>query len=151
MNLLLFPLSLLLGYSPPKAPVIELKGYYECQGGLLASGQGSLACYAPTQQGCQRGKVILASEKRVNSSTEKTRFTIVDTVQLTLRSPNSLTIARCTTATGQTSMYFVFCTHDALGSKYLRHVRRIWGVNKQGRLVEVPARAVKCLNDDFGA
>ncbi|QKG59272.1 hypothetical protein GKZ68_21575 (plasmid) [Hymenobacter sp. BRD128] len=75
----------------------------------------------------------------------------MDTVQLTLRAPNSLAIARCTTPTGQTRTYFVFSTHDALGSKYLRHVQRIWGVNKQGQLVEVPAQNVKCLNDDFGA
>ncbi len=75
----------------------------------------------------------------------------MDTLQLTLRSPNSLAIARCITSAGQTSTYFVFCTHDALGSKYLRHVQRIWGVNKQGQLVQVPARTLKCLNDDFGA
>lgn len=151
MKLLLLPLSLLLGYSPPKAPVITLMGYHACQGRLLESGQAAFSCYAPTQRGCQRGKVILASEKRVSTASEKTRFSIVDTVQLTLRAPNSLAIARCTTATGQPSTYFVLCTHDALGSKYLRHVQRIWGVNKQGQLVEVPARTLQCLNDDFGA
>lgn len=142
---------LLLGSSPPKTPIITLTGYHACQGRLLESSQAALSCYAPTQRGCQRGKVILASEKQVTTSSQKTRFTIVDTVQLTLRSPNSLAIARCTTVTGQTGTYFVFCTHDALGSKYLRHVQRIWGVNKQGQLVEVPARTLKCLNDDFGA
>jgi hypothetical protein len=125
MKLLLPLFLLLLDYSPAKTSVIKLTGYFECE--VLESGQGSLACYVPTQRGCQRGTVILAFEKRVATSSEKKPFTIVDTVHLTLRPPNSLAIASCATATGQMGTYFVFCTHDALGSKYLRHVQRIWG------------------------
>ncbi|GEM_PF-2865270 len=154
MNALALPLALLLSYAagqPPESP-IQLNGYFACTQRMLIPSAYAFVCYAPAQQNCQSGKVILAYEKRVSSPIEKTRFAIIDTVQLNLRSPNnSLSISSCTNTKGKTSQYFVLCTQDNLGSKYLRHVLRVWGVDTRGHLVEVPAKTLKCLNDDFGA
>lgn len=152
MNLFLLPLALGLG-SPPNKPAITLPGYFSCQSSLLTATQNAVfACYAPTQRGCQEGPVILAYEKRGGSATGKGPFTIVDTVRLTLRSPlNNLTISSCAAGPGPQRQYFVLCKQDALGKKYLRNVVRIWGLNAQGKLVELPIKTLKCLNDDFGA
>lgn len=152
--MLLFPLaSLLLSYAPPKAPAIELTGYFACRGRLLMPNENAaFTCYAPAQRTCQNGVVIMAYERRVNKPAEKTRFAIVDTLQVALHYPNNqLTIANCRDGKGQPKHYFVLCKQDALGQKYLRNVLRVWGVNAQGHLVEVPVKTLRCLNDDFGA
>jgi len=152
MNLLLL-LALLLGPPAPVAPIIRLEGYFSCQGGLLTpQGNAAFACYARTQHDCQNGTVILAYERRVSTPAEKTRFAIVDTVRLKIHYPtNSLSIGSCTDATGKLRKYFVLCGQDNLGEKYLRHVLRVWGVDAQGHLVELPIKKLNCLNDDFGA
>jgi hypothetical protein len=153
MKLYLLPLALGLGYSPPTTPVIELPGYFSCRASLLTTNQNAaFACYASTQQDCQKGAVILAYETRVGSLAGKGVFTIVDTVRLTLRYPNNnLSISSCAAGAGPPRQYFVLCKDDALGKKYLRNVLRIWGVNAQGKLVELPVKTLRCLNDDFGA
>jgi hypothetical protein len=153
MKLYLLPLALGLGHTPPTKPAIKLPGYFSCQASLLTANQNAaFACYAPTQQGCQKGPVILAYETRISSPSGKGTFTIVDTVRLTLRYPNNnLSISNCATGTGPQRQYFVLCKDDALGKKYLRNVLRIWGLNAQGKLIELPIKALRCLNDDFGA
>lgn len=153
MKLYLLPLALGLGQSPPTKSVIVLPGYFSCQGSLLTPNQNAaFTCYAPTQRGCQKGAVILAYETRVGSPTGKGSFTIADTIRLTLRYPNNnLSISSCAAGTGPPRQYFVLCKDDALGKKYLRNVLRIWGVNAQGKLVELPVKTLRCLNDDFGA
>lgn len=154
MNLLLLPLTLWLGNLVVPAPPIELKGYFTCRASLLlpqASQKAALACYAKTQRHCQDGTVILAYEKRLAGSTSRPQYQIADTVQLQVAPTQYLTIARCTTGQRKPTQYFVLCQADALGHKYLRQVLRVWGVNAQGQLVEVPAKTVQCLNADFGA
>ncbi len=150
MKILVLLLAFLIEYPATKAPIIELKGYFSCRESILMPNENAaFACYAPTQRNCQNGTVIMAYEKRVS---QKARFAIIDTVQLTIRYPNnSLSISSCIDAKGKPKQYFVLCKDDALGKKYLRNVLRVWGVNAQGQLVEVPVQTLKCLNDDFGA
>jgi hypothetical protein len=150
MKLFLLPLALWLSSPPVKAPLIELKGYFACLGSLLLpAGNTSLACYASTQRSCRNGVLVLAYEKRVNKSTEKTRFAIVDTVRLHVSAPrHEVMITSCSGASGKTSQYFVLFQADESGSKYLHAVQRVWGVSAQGQLVEVPAKTLKCLNQD---
>ncbi|RZJ95398.1 MAG: hypothetical protein EOO60_00550 [Hymenobacter sp.] len=152
MKLLLLPLTLWFGHSPVKAPLIELKGYFTCRASLLLPQQkAALACYAQTQRTCQNGLVILAYETGRAVSTTRPPYQIADTMQLHVTPAQYLTIASCTTGQGKATQYFVLCKQDALGEKHLRHVLRVWGVSAQGQLVEVPAKTVRCLNDDFGA
>ena len=153
MKLYLLPLALVLGNYPPTKQAIVLPGYFSCQASLLTQNQkAAFACYAPTQLGCQKGEVILAYETRGGSSVGAGPFTIVDTVRIRLRYPNNnLSISRCAAGAGAPRQYFVLCKDDALGKKYLRNVLRIWGVNAQGKLVELPIKTLRCLNDDFGA
>jgi hypothetical protein len=155
MKLLALSLVLLAGHTAPIAPTsfIELKGYFACMQSSLVPGENALSCYAPTQCYCQNGAVILAYEKHVTpSSPLLPRYLIADTVRLTLRYPNNnISISNCTNVNGQTKQYFVLCKYDAFGKKYLRNVLRVWGVNAQGHLVEVPLKTLKCLNDDYGA
>ena len=154
MKLCALLLALSLGYaSLSSKPAIELPGYFSCRASLLTPDENAaLACYAPTQRGCQQGKVVLAYERRLGPPSAKQPFTVVDTVQLTVRyQKTSLAIANCTAGADRPHQYFVLSKYDALGQKYLRNVLRVWGVNAQGRLVEVPVKTIRCLNDDFGA
>lgn len=131
MKLFLLPLVLGLGHVPPPAkPPITLLGYFACRASELApDGDGTLACYAPIQQGCQQGAVVLAYERRVAFPDDGAFLTIEDTVQLTLRKNyHDLTIARCAVGTGRPRQYFVLRKRPALGKKYLRHVLRVWGL-----------------------
>jgi hypothetical protein len=135
-----------------KAPAIELKGHFSCMSSLLLPQQkAALTCYAQTQRNCQNGTVILAYEKFRTLPSVLPQPQIVDTVQLQVTPRQYLTIANCTTTPGKATQYFVLCTQDTLGKKHLRNVLRVWGVNAQEKLVEVPVKAVTCLNDDFGA
>jgi hypothetical protein len=152
MKLLLLPLAVWLSHSAVPAPPIELKGYFVCQSSLLLPQQkAALACYAQSQRTCQNGTVILAYEKLLPGSTSQPLHQIADTVQLQVTPRQYLTIASCTNAQGKPTQYFVLCKADALGKKHLRNVLRVWGLNAQEQLVEVPAKTVTCLNDDFGA
>jgi hypothetical protein len=151
MNLLFLPFALWLSQTATKAPPIELKGYFTCQSSMLLPQQkAALTCYAQTQRKCQNGILILAYEKFRTLPAVLPQPQIVDTVQLQVSLRHYLTIAICTTRQGKTTQYFVLCKQDALGQKHLRHVLRVWGVNAQEQLVEVPAKTVTCLNDDFG-
>lgn len=151
MNLLFLPLALWLGHAAVQAPAIELKGYFTCQSSLLLPQQkAALTCYAQTQRKCQNGTLILAYEKFRTLPSVLSQSQIMDTVQLQVIPRHYLTIATCTTMQGKTTQYFVLCKQDAL-QKHLRHVLRAWGVNAQEQLVEVPTKAVACLNDDFEA
>jgi hypothetical protein len=150
MHLLLLPFMLWVSQAVVKAPAIELKGYFTCQSSLLLPQQkAALTCYAQTQRHCQQGTVILAYETFRTLPSVLPQPQIRDTVHLQVPPRHSLTIATCTRQ-GKTTQYFVLSKQDALGQKHLRNVRRVWGVAK-AQLVEVPAKAVTCLNDDFGA
>lgn len=156
MNLLFLPLTCLLGIaSPPaKAPVITLPGYSACQQASLVPEKSILSCYTLQPGNCQSGKVVLAYEKRSSPAKESPRYQIADTVQLQLdAAKNYLTTAMRATTAGKATdrRYFVLCQKDALGEKYLRNLLRVWEVNAQGKLVEVPVTTLKFLNDDFGA
>ena len=154
MKLLLLLLPLWLSHSPVPVPAIELKGYFACRASLLLpqpKQKAALACYARTQRNCQNGTVILAYEKLLPGSASQPLHQIADTVQLQVTPTQYLTIARCTNVQGKATQYFVLCKADALGKKHLRYVLRVWGLNAQEQLVEVPAKTVTCLNDDFGA
>jgi hypothetical protein len=152
MKLLFLPFELWLGHGTMKAPAIELKGYFSCMSSLLLPQQkAALTCYAQTQRHCQNGTVILAYEKFRTLPSVLPQPQIVDTVQLHITPQHYLTIATCTTPKGKATQYFVLCRQDALDKKHLRNVLRVWGVNPKEQLVEVPVKAVTCLNDDFGA
>ena len=151
MNLLFLPFALWLSHPATTAPAIKLTGYFTCQSSLLLPPQkAALTCYAQTQRTCQKGTVILAYEKFRTLPSVLPQPQVVDTVQLQVTSRHYLTIATCTTTKGKTTQYFVLCKQDALGQKHLRRVLRVWGVNAQEQLVEVPAKTVTCLNDNFG-
>jgi hypothetical protein len=152
MNLLLLPFALWVAHAAVKAPTIELKGYFTCQSNLLLTQQkAALTCYARTQRNCQHGPVILAYERYTNYPSALPLYQIADTARLAVAPAQYLTIATCKNAQGKTTQYFVLCKQDALGKKHLRNVLRVWGVNAQEKLVELSAKAVTCLNDDFGA
>jgi hypothetical protein len=146
MKTLLLPLVLLSGPAPKEPAPIELKGYFACQGSLDEGTGGVLACYAATQRKCQQGTVILAYRKSRNGA-------IVDTVQVKAAGDSRwVSIANCTVTGGKPRQYFVLLKKtDSSDARYLHHILRAWGVSAQGKLVEVPAKAVKCLNDDYGA
>jgi hypothetical protein len=150
MRAFLLFLTLLPGHVAAKAPFISLPGYWLCQGSSINGGKASLSCYASKQSDCLKGKVILAYEQLVSKPTEKTRYTIVDTVQVTPAAA-TLTIATCTSSTGKPTQYFVLIGRGTSGGKYLSPIKRAWGVSAKGRLVELPTKKLKCLNDGFGA
>lgn len=149
--ILLLCICVLMG-SSQGAPAINLKGFFRCRESLLEENGNGLVCYAATQGDCRRGKVILAYEKLISKPEEHPIYKITDTVQVQVNDPtNDLSITRCTNAVGKSTQYFVLFKSDASGSKYLRNIRRVWGYTAQGQLVEVSAKSVKCLNEDFGA
>jgi hypothetical protein len=153
MNLLLLPVALWLSFAAVKTPAIELKGhFFSCQSSLLLpQRKAALTCYVQARRTCQNGTVILAYEKFRTLPSVLPQPQIADTVQLQLTPKHYLTIATCTTRQGKTTQYFVLGKQDALDNKHLHHVLRVWGVNAKEQLVEVSAKAVTCLNDDFGA
>jgi hypothetical protein len=77
----------------------------------------------------------------------------VDTVHVTAAGDNRwVSIANCVGTSGKPRQYFVlFKKTDSSEAHYLHHVLRVWMVSTQGKLVEVPTKTVKCLNDDYGA
>lgn len=147
---LLLPVALLTGYSPQKPAPIELKGYFTCQASLVKETGGALACYAASQHDCQRGNVVLAYEQGRGTAAG---VRIVDTVQVQTKGVNRwVSIVDCTVAGGKRRQYFaLFKKTDSASAQYLHHLLRVWGVSAQGKLVEVPAKTVKCLRDDYGA
>jgi len=146
MKALLLSLALLTGYVPGKPAPIELKGYASCRASLDEATGGVLTCFAATRLTCRQGTVILAYQKKPQGA-------IVDTVHVQAAGDNRwVSIARCTGADGKPREYFLlFKKIDPSEAHYLQHVLRVWGVSAQGQLVEVPAKTVKCLNDDYGA
>jgi hypothetical protein len=151
MKLLLLPSVLWVSQAAVKPPAIELKGYFTCQSSLLPERKAAFTCYAQTQRHCQQGTVILAYETFRTLPSVVPQPQIRDTVHLQVRPTHYLKIATCTTPQGKTTQYFVLGKPDASDNKHLRHVLRVWGVNAQEQLVEVPVKTVRCLNDDFGA
>jgi len=148
MHLLLFSL---FSYFTSLAPGIELTGYFSCAGSLLEETGDALSIYARTQRTCNKGEVILAAEKRLSSRAQKAVFTITDTLHLHLSANMQLAIARCTTTSGKTHQYFVLSRGTTASERqYLSNIKRVWGVNAQHRLVPVPVKTVKCLNNDYG-
>lgn len=149
----MLPLAFLLGCSAQSAPGIGLKGYFACQAALDEKTGDALACYARTQSGCRNGQVVLAFEKRLSRRDAKAVYQIVDTVHMSAAGPNEeVTLARCTAADGEIHPYFVvFKPNAAPGQKYPANIRHVWGVSAQHKLVEMPLKTLRCLNDDFGA
>lgn len=148
--LLLFTCVLLC--SSQTSPAITLKGFFRCQESLLEASGDGLVCYAATQGNCQNGMVILAHEKRRGRLNGKLVYEITDTVHVHTSYPNNdLSITRCTNAAGGSRQYFVLFKWDASGKEYLGNVKRAWAYTAQGQLVEVRAKSIKCLNQDFGA
>ena len=151
---LLFLLPLFfLSSGAPRPPRIVLPGYFTCQSVLLEESGNALVCYAKTQRACRNGPLVLAFEKRMSPRTDRTRFEIVDTVRVTTAVPaRELAITFCSTATGKPRQYFVLYKWvPAANKRHLPHPRRAWEVNAQGRLVEVPVKTLRCLNNDYGA
>ena len=150
---LLFLLLFLFGSGAPRPPRIVLPGYFSCHSALLEASGNGLACYARTQQQCRTGPRVLAFEQRVSSRTDRARFAIADTVRVPAQAPGrEIAITYCATATGKPEQYFVLYNRvPAADKRYLHHPQRAWGVNAQGRLVEVPVKTLRCLNNDYGA
>lgn len=151
MRLLL--LLFLLGSGAPRPPRIVLPGYFSCRSALLEASGNALVCYARTQDACRNGTLVLAFEQRVSAPADRARFAIVDTVHLRVAElTREVDITSCATATGQSRQYFVLYKWVPAGDKrYLPYPRRAWGVTAQGRLVEVPVKTLRCLNNDYGA
>jgi hypothetical protein len=146
MKTLLLSFALLVGYAPPKPAPIDLKGYFTCRASLDEQTGGVLTCYAATQLTCQQGTIVLAYQKSRTSA-------IVDTVHVKAAGDSRwVSTASCTVTGGKPRQYFVlFKNTDPSEAQYLHHILRVWGVGAQGKLVEVPAKTIKCLNDDYGA
>ncbi|MBF9140067.1 hypothetical protein [Hymenobacter properus] len=152
MLILLLPLLSLFNFSTPHSAPIELKGYFRCRESLIEGTQDALVCYAPTQGGCNAGRVILAYERRHSQAGRKPMFDIADTVQVRVSAQRrAVAIARCT-AGGKSRQYFVVFDATATGARpHLSHIVQAWGVNTKGRLTPVAVKTIQCANEDFSS
>ncbi|GAB3590470.1 hypothetical protein [Hymenobacter daeguensis] len=152
MKLLLLPLAFLLHCFAPRPPRIDLSGYVVCQSAMMEASFDRLTTYARTQHDCRNGEVVLAFEKRLSKPTEKAEFEIADTVHVRMSAARQiLHITTCKGSAGKPRLYFVLATDTPDNPRYLRRIRRAWGLNAQHQLVPVPIKTIECLNPDYGA
>lgn len=150
-NLLLLVVVLLTGGFSAPPPPIALKGYFLCAGAVIEGTDKGLACYALTQSSCRNGTAVLAYQQLANKAKGQPANRIVDTVRVKVNSAKqALSITTCTDPSGKRRSYFVLILLKQPG-EYLSGIQRAWTCNAKDKLVEVPVKMVKCLNNDYGA